>query len=310
MVRRGIETTGAGRAGAFTPATLRQSGGVSAPTRDRLAPVFFPRDREQTLFRASLVRRRPMPTPYRDDTDSLDARHAALSEELSSVQAKTKELDELKATEARLAREVADIAKKLEERSSRRALPLLESIQIATPCTASWDEMIGDDRARFCTHCQKDVFNLSAMPRDEAESFMQARTAEVCVRLYRRTDGTVLTSDCPVGVKRKRRRKAVVAAVGSSLLAAGAMLMASARTTREPEVMKGAMPVAPMVPTVGSTSVVPEMGAPPPRPSVEVRPRPPMMGGVRVPPWPRPHVTPPKPKATTSGKPASPGDGR
>jgi hypothetical protein len=165
-----------------------------------------------------------MTTPYRDDTDSLEARHSALADELSSVQAKTRELDELRASEARLAKEVADVARKLEGRRTRRALPLLESITIASPCTAKWDEMIGDERARFCTHCQKDVFNLSAMPRDEAESFMRERTTDVCVRLYKRADGTVLTSDCPVGVKRKRRRKAVVAAVGGGLLAAGALL--------------------------------------------------------------------------------------
>lgn len=187
-----------------------------------------------------------MTTPYRDDTDSLEARHTALSEELSSVQAKTKELDDLKASEARLAKEVADVQKKLEGRRSRRALPLLESIAIASPCTASWDEMIGDERARFCAHCQKDVFNLSALPRDEAETFLRERTAEVCVRLYKRADGTVLTSDCPVGVKRKRRRKAAVAAVGGGLLAAGAFLhLASSRSMMQGEVTMGKMEVAP-----------------------------------------------------------------
>ena len=182
-----------------------------------------------------------MTTPYRDDTDSLEARHSALSEELSSVQAKTKELDDLRASKARLTKEVADVQRKLEGRRSRRALPLLDTVKIASPCTAKWEEMVGDDRARFCSHCQKDVFNLSAMPKDEAESFIQTRTAEVCVRLYKRTDGTLLTSDCPVGVKRTRRRRATVAAVGGGLLAAGALLTAYMRATRQPDVMMGAM---------------------------------------------------------------------
>ena len=216
-----------------------------------------------------------MTTPYRDDTDSLEARHAALSEELTSVKAKTRELDELKTSEVRLAREVADVAKKLEGRAARRALPLLESIQIASPCTALWDEMIGDDRARFCTHCQKDVFNLSALPRDEAESFMAARTGAVCVRLYKRADGTVLTSDCPVGVKRKRRRKAVVAAVGGGLLAAGALLMASVRSQRSTVMMgdmaeTGVMGKIESTPVMGGTGMVPDM---PPPPVVEEAPR-------------------------------------
>jgi hypothetical protein len=209
-----------------------------------------------------------MTTPYRDDTDSLEARHAVLSEELSSVKAKTRELDDLKSSEARLEREVADVAKKLEGRATRRALPLLESIQIASPCTARWDEMIGDDRARFCTHCQKDVFNLSAMPRDEAESFMKERTAEVCVRLYKRFDGTVLTADCPVGVKRKRRRKVIAAAVGSSLLAAGALLMASRQ--QQPCPVMGEMGKVEVTPTMGAAGGIP---APPPPPVVDEVPQ-------------------------------------
>lgn len=216
-----------------------------------------------------------MTTPYRDDTDSLEARHSALAEELSSVQARTRELDELKASEARLAKEVADVQRKLEGRRSRRALPLLESITIASPCAAKWDEMVGDDRARFCSHCQKDVFNLSAMPRDEAESFMRERTSDVCVRLYKRADGTVLTSDCPVGVKRKRRRKAAVAAVGGGLLAAGAFLrMASAPTTPPVEAM-GLMTATPVTRAPLPVPV-------PSAPSVDPAPHMPM-GVVRMP---------------------------
>ncbi len=244
-----------------------------------------------------------MTTPYRDDTDSLEARHASLSEELSSVQTKTRELDELKASEARLAKEVADVAKKLEGRAARRALPLLESIQIASPCTAKWDEMIGDERARFCTHCQKDVFNLSAMPRDEAESFMRERTADVCVRLYKRFDGTVLTSDCPVGVKRKRRRKAVAAAVGGSLLAAGAILTAYSRAQQPCPVM-GTMTESPVMgkmeatPVVGGTGAAPEI--PPPAPSVAPETRTHTMGAVAAP--------LPKKVTHTMGKPTLPGE--
>ena len=243
-----------------------------------------------------------MTAPYRDDTDSLEARHAALSEELSSVQARTKELDQLKTSEERLAREVADVAKKLEGRAGRRALPLLDSVQIASPCTANWDEMIGDDRARFCTHCQKDVFNLSALPREEAETFLRARTAEVCVRLYKRVDGTVLTSDCPVGVKRKRLRKAIVAAVGGGLLAAGALLQMASRARQS--VVMGEMQVEPC-PVMGGTGAIPE--APPPVETAVPRPVTPMMGAMR------PRNPPPQPKApskTTVTRSPTPGTTR
>jgi hypothetical protein len=241
-----------------------------------------------------------MTTPYRDDTDSLEARHSALAEELSSVQQKTRELDELKASEARLAKEVADVRRKLEGRRSRRALPLLESIQIASPCTAKWDEMVGDERARFCSHCQKDVFNLSAMPRDEAESFMRERTSDTCVRLYKRFDGTVLTADCPVGVKRKRRRKAVVAAVGSGLLAAGAFLRMSSSPTPPPVEAMGLMTAMPMM----GAPPLPDVEPPPVPDPVAAPPKQHIMGGMRLPDRPSRPATP-KPAAAPTPRPGT-----
>src|SRR3954468_18948732 len=92
----------------------------------------------------------------------------------------------------------------------------LDRIEIASPCSASWEEMEGDQRVRFCEHCKLNVYNLSEMPRSEAEAFMHERTGRTCVRLYRRADGTVLTRDCPVGVRALRQRlvRAVAALAG------------------------------------------------------------------------------------------------
>jgi len=86
---------------------------------------------------------------------------------------------------------------------------LLENLRIATPCLADWDQMAGDDRVRFCGRCEKNVYNLSAMSRQEAEALVAAKEARMCVRLYQRQDGTVITSDCPVGVRRKLLRQRV-----------------------------------------------------------------------------------------------------
>lgn len=82
----------------------------------------------------------------------------------------------------------------------------LELIQIATPCHASWDDMAGDDRVRFCSHCRLNVYNLSELPRASAEKLVQEREGRLCVRFYRRHDGTVLTRDCPVGIRALRQR--------------------------------------------------------------------------------------------------------
>ena len=51
----------------------------------------------------------------------------------------------------------------------------------------------------------------------------------MCVRLFKREDGTVLTRDCPVGAKTRRRRRAAVAAVGGGLMAAATALGVSSQ---------------------------------------------------------------------------------
>jgi hypothetical protein len=82
---------------------------------------------------------------------------------------------------------------------------LLGKIRIASPCTASWDDMRGDDRVRFCQHCRLNVYNLSAMTRQEAEALIREKEGRLCIRFYARRDGTVLTDNCPVGLRAVRR---------------------------------------------------------------------------------------------------------
>lgn len=76
---------------------------------------------------------------------------------------------------------------------------------LSSPCPARWSDMRGDDRVRHCDACQKNVYNLTAMPTEEAEALL-AEEGGRCLRLYRRADGTVLTNDCPVGLRRARAR--------------------------------------------------------------------------------------------------------
>ncbi|HMT07118.1 MAG TPA: hypothetical protein PKA82_03870, partial [Pyrinomonadaceae bacterium] len=75
----------------------------------------------------------------------------------------------------------------------------LNNINIASPCSSDWNEMYGDDRKRFCGECKLNVYNLSGMTKDEAEALITNAEGRLCVRLYRREDGSVITQDCPVG---------------------------------------------------------------------------------------------------------------
>jgi hypothetical protein len=79
--------------------------------------------------------------------------------------------------------------------------------------------MEGDERARFCRECGLNVYNLSEMTRAEAESLVARTEGRLCARFYRRADGTVLTKDCPTGLRAARLRvsRAGVAAFAAVL---------------------------------------------------------------------------------------------
>ena len=89
----------------------------------------------------------------------------------------------------------------------RTEIALLQNVRVASPCDASWDAMtsIDGDRVRFCEGCQKRVYNLSALGQAEAEGLLRAHEGHLCVRYYRRRDGTILTTDCPVGLRAARQ---------------------------------------------------------------------------------------------------------
>ena len=95
----------------------------------------------------------------------------------------------------------------------------LDSIRIASPCKSDWNQMYGNDRRRFCGECKMNVYNLSGMSRDEAESLLTNAEGRLCVRFYRRRDGTVLTKDCPVGWQAIKRRVSRTTTALASVLA-------------------------------------------------------------------------------------------
>src|SRR6185369_14685561 len=95
----------------------------------------------------------------------------------------------------------------------------LDNVRVAAPCPANWDSMYGNERVRFCGECQLNVYNLSAMSRAEAEQLVGQAEGRLCVRYYRRRDGSILTQNCPVGLRAlKRRLSRVGTAIATSVL--------------------------------------------------------------------------------------------
>jgi len=87
----------------------------------------------------------------------------------------------------------------------------LDQIRVASPCPVSWEQMTGDNRVRFCSECRLNVYNFAELTRTEAEQLILTAEGRVCGRLYRRTDGTLITRDCPIGVGAIRRKVARIA---------------------------------------------------------------------------------------------------
>lgn len=73
----------------------------------------------------------------------------------------------------------------------------LEDVRFKTPCTVPFSSMQGDgDRVRLCLTCDRRVYNLSSMSREQAEAFLDQSEGKDCVQFYRRPDGTIVTGNC------------------------------------------------------------------------------------------------------------------
>ena len=125
----------------------------------------------------------------------------------------------------------------------------LDDVKVAAPCPASWDEMRGGDEVRFCSQCSLNVYNLSGMSKREAESLIARTEGRLCVRFYRRADGTVLTSNCPTGLRALKRRlsrltTAIISAVMSFFAGLGIYAGLSGRDPAQSPTVMGTIAVS------------------------------------------------------------------
>ena len=93
---------------------------------------------------------------------------------------------------------------------------------------------------------------------------MSQITKALCVRFYRRADGSVITADCPVGwAKVKQRTRAAVTAVASLVMALFTGVLVSDLFSRREPVTMGDM--APFEHTMGTVPVQGNIAIEPPR---------------------------------------------
>jgi hypothetical protein len=171
----------------------------------------------------------------------------------------------------------------------RRSLPVLDSspdaldlVEIPIPCEVPWDSMPGDEQVRHCGQCKQNVYNVSAFTRAEALRLLGARA---CLRIYRRPDNTVLTTDCRERLRAARKRGLMIFAgtlvivlwaqicaqfvglMGLKRLWGGRHTMGEATPVEMPIAVPGQIaPAPPLPPTMGLPPEEPLMGEPAPAP--------------------------------------------
>jgi hypothetical protein len=107
---------------------------------------------------------------------------------------------------------------------------LLDTIDVKQPCPESWDEMTGNDLVRFCSHCSKDVHNLSSMTRARAEKLVRDSNGRLCVRYVRALRGGVVTA--PARLTQIKRQASVAAGVLAASLTLSTLAYSQSESAR------------------------------------------------------------------------------
>jgi hypothetical protein len=110
----------------------------------------------------------------------------------------------------------------------------IHDIRVASPCLMPWEAMSGNALVRHCDDCKLNVYHLSAMSELEIQHLLAERQGQrVCVRFYRRADGTMLTQDCPRGMRLMAKK---VSRLGAAILSAMVSInFAAAKTKTQPQ---------------------------------------------------------------------------
>lgn len=96
--------------------------------------------------------------------------------------------------------------------SARDSAP---QVRIASPCNVEWASMIGNDRVRFCEHCQLTVHNVDRASRKQIKRLVMRSKGRLCVN-YRQP--VPQTLPVPILYKIGRRASVIAASAFSATL--------------------------------------------------------------------------------------------
>ena len=76
-----------------------------------------------------------------------------------------------------------------DEMGSSRTLPIV--VDVPNPCDVDWEDMVGNERGRFCGRCGKTVTNLSVLDGNQVLAVLERGD---CVSFLYRSDASVVTA--------------------------------------------------------------------------------------------------------------------
>lgn len=106
--------------------------------------------------------------------------------------------------------------------SARDSAP---QIRIASPCDVEWDSMIGNNRVRFCEHCQLSVHNVDRASQKQLKRLVARSKGRLCVN-YRQPVPQKLPA--PILYKIGRRTSVIAASAFSATLSLSTAMGAGA----------------------------------------------------------------------------------
>ena len=143
----------------------------------------------------------------------------------------------------------------------------LDQLKVAKPCSAGWAQMTGNDQKRFCSECSKHVFDFSQMTRQQIEAVTAVHQGNLCARITRHEDGSMVMQEPPLPVYPGRRSNSpMLSAAVATMLSLSVPATAQPVTIEQGRVIaqsqdkqknKGEKPEAGAVSSVSGTVVDP-----------------------------------------------------
>ena len=105
---------------------------------------------------------------------------------------------------------------------------LSHQLRITSPCSVSWDSMIGNDRVRFCEHCQTAVHNLDLTSRKQIRRLIARSEGRICVSYLQPAAERKTSSPALILHKIGRRTAKIAAGAFSASLSISSAVAATA----------------------------------------------------------------------------------